>query len=283
MSAFSISSGCDLRGLHSAFQYGSKIKLVGGRNVRFRVGNGQRALRKRNCLRVRSSVDNLGAGVGHDYHPVVKMCGMTSAEDAAFAAQVGAVYVGMIIWPKSKRSVSWSQAKEICAAAREFGAEPVGVFVDENAMQIEKACDSVGLSFAQLHGEDARASALQLPRSLKTICVMHADPQGCLQTTISPEMEKIIDWVLVDGLEGGSGLKFDWKNFIVPELALKKGWLLAGGLTPENVAQAVKMLRPNAVDVSSGITGPDGIRKDRKRMLAFMEAVNSSACIAIQQ
>ncbi|KAL3689768.1 hypothetical protein R1sor_016077 [Riccia sorocarpa] len=277
MGALSVPSTWDVSRLRSASQLGSTFNCAPGQNVSLRVGIEQCAPWKRNCLGVRCSAGN------DDYHPVVKMCGITRAEDAVVAAQAGAVYVGMIIWPKSKRSVSWSQAKEICAAAREYGAEPVGVFVDESSSEIERACDSVGLSFAQLHGEGSRASALQLPRSLKTICVMHADPQGSLQTTISAEMEKIIDWVLVDGLEGGSGLKFDWKNFCVPELALRKGWLLAGGLTPENVAEAVKLLRPNAVDVSSGIAGPDGIAKDHKRIFAFMDAVRSSACLSVQK
>lgn len=82
--------------------------------------------------------------------PIVKMCGITSAEDAAMAARAGATYVGMIVWPKSKRSVSVSLARDIAAAARESGAEPVGVFVDENAAEIERLCDAAGLSIAQV-------------------------------------------------------------------------------------------------------------------------------------
>ena len=82
--------------------------------------------------------------------PIVKMCGITSAEDAAMAARAGATYVGMIVWPKSKRSVSVSLARDIAAAARESGAEPVGVFVEENAAEIERVCDAAGLSIAQV-------------------------------------------------------------------------------------------------------------------------------------
>ena len=78
------------------------------------------------------------------------MCGITSAEDAAMAARAGATYVGMIVWPKSKRSVSVSLARDIAAAARESGAEPVGVFVEENAAEIERVCDAAGLSIAQV-------------------------------------------------------------------------------------------------------------------------------------
>lgn len=82
--------------------------------------------------------------------PLIKMCGITSAEDAAAAARAGADYVGMIVWPKSKRSVSVSLAREIAAAARENGAEPVGVFVDESATEIESACSDANLDIAQV-------------------------------------------------------------------------------------------------------------------------------------
>ena len=82
--------------------------------------------------------------------PLVKMCGITSAEDAAIAAKAGANFIGMIVWPKSKRSVSVGLAREIAAAARENGAEPVGVFVDESAVEIERACRDANLGIAQV-------------------------------------------------------------------------------------------------------------------------------------
>lgn len=94
---------------------------------------------------------NANEQLQHYYSPLVKMCGITTPEDASLAAQAGAWYVGMIMWPHSKRSVrSLSLAREICAAAREFGAEPVGVFVSESASEIERTCDAAGLTFAQV-------------------------------------------------------------------------------------------------------------------------------------
>ena len=74
-----------------------------------------------------------------------------------------------------------------------------------------------------------------------------------------------------------SGEKFDWDNFQAPTMRSKRGWLLAGGLTPDNVGMAVSLVRPVAVDVSSGIAGPDGIRKDFDRIQAFIKAVNSES------
>lgn len=213
--------------------------------------------------------------------PLVKMCGVTSAEDAAVAARAGANFVGMIVWPKSKRSVSVSLAREIAAAARENGAEPVGVFVDESAAEIERACKDADLSIAQLHGDGARSSLFQgLPEFLKVIYVLHADKNGVIQTSFPrSESGPLVDWVLVDSLQGGSGEQFDWRNFQAPSMESRRGWMLAGGLTPSNVATALSLVTPDAVDVSSGIAGSCGILKDPARIHDFIQAVQNSSMV----
>jgi phosphoribosylanthranilate isomerase len=264
--------------------------LLGSRSMRSKVLLPMETARKRSvqnsrrmvsCLQIEASEEDVRL-VELGTPPLVKMCGITSPEDAAMAAKAGANYAGMIVWPKSKRSVCLSLAREIAAAAREGGAEPVGVFVDENAAEIEDMCIAAGLGIAQLHGDGARSAWMQgLPETLKLIYVVHANKNGVIQTPLpedkSNHHQRIVDWLLVDSMQGGSGEKFEWSNFHAPAKCSKEGWLLAGGLTPQNVGVAVSLVRPSAVDVSSGIAGADGIRKDPALIQAFMDAVHNSS------
>ncbi|KAJ4788820.1 N-(5'-phosphoribosyl)anthranilate isomerase [Rhynchospora pubera] len=207
--------------------------------------------------------------------PIVKMCGITSAKDAETAAKSGASLIGMILWPKSKRSVSLEVAKEISRVARECGAEPVGVFVDDDLDTILRVADASDIEFIQLHGDESRALHPELPRNNRIIYVLHADDCGNLINNVPSEEYSPVDWVLVDSAKGGSGKGFNWKEFKLPPIKSKNGWLLAGGLHPDNVSEAVSLLRPDGVDVSSGICAPDGINKDPERINSFINNVRS--------
>eukprot|EP00249_Psilotum_nudum_P009456 c21948_g1_i1 orf=351-1241(-) len=207
------------------------------------------------------------------YCPFVKMCGITNVNDAIAAAKAGADYIGIILWPMSKRSVSVDEAKVIAHVAKDVGAEPVAVFVDEDADTIQKMCTATGITLAQLHGDGARSALSSLPSSIQVIYVLQADKDGTIQTDFPPRNE--VDWILVDSLRGGSGMKFDWTNLQLPKFVTKHGWLLAGGLNSENVGTAISALKPDGVDVSSGICGMDGILKDPMHIATFMDAVRS--------
>eukprot|EP00884_Botryococcus_braunii_P020469 jgi/Botrbrau1/7105/Bobra.0165s0125.2 len=209
-------------------------------------------------------------------------------EDAVIAAQAGADFIGMIMWQKAKRAVKPERAREIVEAASQHGAKPVGVFVDEDAPTIISLCLEAGLSIAQLHGEGARRSMSELPSHLQTIYVLQSNMEGRLQTPppsssldgTGRRPSREADWLLIDGQTPGSGEAFDWRGLQLPPDLHNRGWFLAGGLGPENVAEAVRLVRPTGVDVSSGVTYPDGLRKDPDKVVAFVQAVRGAAGVS---
>ncbi|KAJ3692219.1 hypothetical protein LUZ60_012569 [Juncus effusus] len=208
--------------------------------------------------------------------PTVKMCGITSPKDAESAARAGASLIGMILWPGSKRSVTPKVAREISKAARDCGARPVGVFVDDDLDTVLRVSDASDVEFIQLHGDETRALLPKLIDKNKIIYVLHANEAGNLMNNLPCEDYcSLVDWVLVDSAKGGSGKGFNWKEFKLPSVESKNGWLLAGGLHPENVKEAFSLLQPDGVDVSSGICGPDGINKDLCKIEKFMSNLRS--------
>ena len=209
---------------------------------------------------------------------IIKVCGVTSAEDARLAASEGADLIGMILWPKAGRSVSLEKAQLIAEESRRYGSEAVGVFVDEDADTIARVCDRVGISYAQLHGDQARASFGSLPEHLGVVYVVHADSNGVIHTPLPQKGihgDRRPDWFLVDSMKGGSGEKFDWEA-VRPPTGSRHGWLLAGGLTDENVAAAIEATGCNGVDVSSGVCDETKLKKDPRKVTAYIRGARKA-------
>lgn len=212
----------------------------------------------------------------------VKICGITNREDALAAAAAGADYLGFIFWPPSKRAVGVETARAIVSRLRQQERPPllVGVFVDEEAAAVAAVLDDCGLDLAQLSGDEPPAlvgdpSSPLYGRSFKA-----------LQPASLPEAEAEAEWyappertpehpsLLLDAyhpsLPGGTGRQTDW--VMAARLAEQvAGLMLAGGLTPDNVREAVRRVRPFAVDVASGVERAPG-RKDHDKVRAFIAA-----------
>lgn len=188
--------------------------------------------------------------------------------------------VGMIMWQQAKRAVSLQVAKDIALLAEDYGVQSVGVFVDETAQQIQDMCYTSKIQVAQLHGSAARQALPQISEDLHVVYVMHSNQQGSIQTPSPAELAEQTDqvlhrhvqWLLIDGEKGGSGQTLPWHQLKVHRHLAQKGWLLAGGLHPDNVAEAVSVLQPTVVDVSSGVTQSDGLTKDKQKVIAFVNA-----------
>ncbi len=187
----------------------------------------------------------------------IKICGMTREDDALYCAELGADFLGFIFVPSTPRYIEPERAAEIAARLRERGNPPklVGVFRDASADYIRDIARITGLDLVQLHGaeSDEDIRAIGLP-AIKTFRVGEALPN----TTEHPAAE----WFLFDTYEerrtGGTGRRFDWS--LLAMYPRSKPFFLAGGLTPDNIAAAVSLVRPDAVDISSGVESEPGVK-----------------------
>lgn len=198
----------------------------------------------------------------------VKYCGLTRAQDARLAGELGVDAIGLILYKKSPRYVTLEGALRIVHALPPWTAR-VGVFVNEEPAIIKQAIDALGLSAIQLHGDESpafiEALALHVP-VIKALSATGDWPQRVQEYMPYPVL---LDHATPDS-PGGTGQTWDWSKM---EPESRPGYfILAGGLTADNVKDAVDSLRPDAVDVSSGVERSPGI-KDSDRMQAFMKAV----------
>ena len=199
----------------------------------------------------------------------VKICGITRMEDARLAAALGASAIGFVFWPGSPRFVTPAQAREIAAAVPPFVAR-VGVFVNQPAGHVSDVASEVGLDVVQLHGnEDVAYARLVGRRVIRAAALSEA---SALVDGWPAAVTLLID--AIDGeRRGGTGRPVDWGT--AAALAARRPIILAGGLRPENVEEAIRRVRPLAVDVSSGVESEPGV-KDGRRLREFFSAVTAA-------
>jgi len=195
----------------------------------------------------------------------VKICGITNEEDALFAVAMGADAVGFVFAPSS-RQIQPAQARDII---RRLPHETltIGVFRDETPQRAAEIVNMIGLGGAQLHGRESPGEVAWVRERVGF--VIKAFAVG------DPLFEKVgdykVDAIMVDSSVPGSGTVFDWS--LAENLPLDQKLVLAGGLTPENVREAIEQVRPWGVDVSSGVERGPG-RKDPSKVMRFVNAAN---------
>ena len=205
----------------------------------------------------------------------VKICGLTGPQDVVAAADAGARYVGFVFFPKSPRNVSVQQAKAL-AAEVPFGAAKVALTVNADDALLDEITQNVAIDILQLHGSESVERVAQIKARtglpvMKAIGISDADD---LQKIV--DYGRVADMLLVDAkppknadLPGGNGLAFDWRLLAGRKWAVP--WMLAGGLTPDNVQQAIQLTGARQVDVSSGVESAPGV-KDPAKVAAFVSA-----------
>ena len=198
----------------------------------------------------------------------VKICGITRVEDGLYAAELGADAIGLVFYAASPRAVTIEQAQTICAALPPF-VTTVGLFVDAPENEIHSVLDAVPLDLLQFHGEETAAECEGFGRPYIKALRMAAGVDVLTAVKAFDGAAGILLDSYQAGVPGGTGQTFDWSR--VPS-QFERPLILAGGLTPRNVASAIEQVRPYAVDISGGVEATKGI-KDRDKMTAFMNEV----------
>lgn len=200
---------------------------------------------------------------------LIKICGVTTAEDAAMAVEAGAGAIGVNLWPGSKRHVGPEAARAVLSAVPP-GVLKVGVFVNAPAAEISRAFDELGLDRAQLHGDEQAAdyAALDSARLVKAVRVRDA---ASIAAAAGWAPATWLYDAFVDGF-GGGGVAAPWP---IIARAARRPFLLAGGLTPDNVAAAIRATHPDGVDVASGVERRPGA-KDPAKVAAFVAAARAA-------
>lgn len=205
----------------------------------------------------------------------VKICGLKTVADVAAVASAGAAYAGFVFFAKSPRHVTIEQARELALAAP-VGLAKVALTVDADDATLDAIVEAVPLDMLQLHGHESpdHVAAVRTRYGLPVMKALGVADEGDLQAVFDYSL--VADQILIDAkppkgaaLPGGNGLAFDWR--LVAQRRWLRPWMLAGGLTPENVAEAIRLTNARQLDVSSGVESAPGV-KDPARIAAFVAA-----------
>jgi phosphoribosylanthranilate isomerase len=200
----------------------------------------------------------------------VKVCGITRPEDALAAARAGAHAIGLVFYAPSPRHVTPARAAEIIRVLPPF-VTTVGLFVDASAEEVRSTLAETPVVLLQFHGSETPEFCRQFKRPyVKAVRVKPGVDLLQYARDFYDAKALLLD-AYVEGLHGGSGAAFDWS--LIPR-GLPLPVILSGGLTPENVMDAVRRVRPSAVDVSSGVESAKGI-KDAQKIAAFIKGARS--------
>ena len=210
----------------------------------------------------------------------VKICGLRSPEDIAAVAAAGAAYAGFVFFPKSPRHVTLDQARAMAFAAP-VGLAKVALVVNAEDAALDAIVEAVPLDMLQLHGHESpdRVAEIRTRYGLPVMKAVGVADEGDLAAIF--DYSTVADQLLIDAkppktaaLPGGNGLSFDWR--LVAQRRWLRPWMLAGGLTPDNVAEAIRLTNARQVDVSSGVESAPGV-KDHDRIKAFATAAHRLA------
>ena len=204
----------------------------------------------------------------------VKICGIMTPAQGQQIAKLGANAIGFICVEKSPRDVTPEQIREI-AMALPKETDRIGVFMNHKLETIVSTVETSGLTSVQLHGSESVEFCAQVRSALPTIELIKAFRVENTETLKSTQdYTPVVDWLLLDAyhpnLGGGTGLVLDWD--MLSAFKSDRPWFLAGGLTPNNVAEAVQMLSPHGIDLSSGVETRPG-HKDLAKVAALFEAI----------
>ncbi len=205
----------------------------------------------------------------------VKICGVTTIEDARFALASGADALGLNFVPGTPRCLDVESAREIAGALPPLGTR-VGVFVNESPGHVARVARRVGLDAVQLHGEETPGDCRSLiEEGLRVIRALRVKgPETIAQIDAFSGCGILLD-AFVKGAFGGTGKTFDWE--LARRAAQTRSIILSGGLTPENVAEAIRTAQPYGVDTSSGVEGAAPGRKEPARVLDFIQHARAAS------